>query len=259
MTIAEKNIATLQRENSIKHAADLMAKKKTRRVFVTDPNGKLRGVVTAKDIVDFLGGGDRSKIIRERHQGNLLSAVNEPVRLIMTEKVNSLKTNDSIEDAIKIMQKTKRGGIPILDDEKLVAMATEKRLARLISKSFSEEIVRDHMSEKIIFGTTGMRVADVSKVMIRNGFRKLPVLSERKLVGTITAQDIVAAFSKDLSSKFLVTRVDKIMTKPISVPLDTAVIDAAEVMRKNKISGLSVVENEKVVGMFTESDLIRTL
>ena len=259
MSIAEKDFTTLQRENSIKHAADLMAEKHTRRIYITDPDGKLRGVVTAKDVVNFLGGGEKSKIIKEKHQGNLLSAVNEPVRQIMTEGVKSLKKTDSIEGAIKLMQESGVGGLPVLDEGKLVAVVTERHFAYLIAKGFSDEPVSDHMSGEVIFGTIGMQIADATKVMIRNGFRKLPILSERSLDGIITARDIVAAFSKDFSSEFLRARIDKLVKKPITITSNRTLIDAAEVMRENDIGGLPVMEGDKVVGIFTERDLIHTL
>lgn len=259
MSIAEKTFATLQKENTIKHAADLMAEKHTRRIYITDPDGKLRGIVTANDIINFLGGGDRFKIVLEKHNGNLQSAVNESIRLIHTEKIHSIKKTDSIEDAIKLMQKTGVGGLPIVEDGKILAVVNERHFAYLIAKGFSEEIVKDHMTEEPIFGTTGMCIADVSKVMVRNGFRKLPILSEHHLTGIVTARDIVAAFSKDFSPEFLETRVEKLLHEPITTTGDSTVIDAADLMRRNDIGGLPVMDGDKVIGIFTERDLLHTL
>jgi CBS domain-containing protein len=53
--------------------------------------------------VDFLGGGLRHNIVKNRYKGNLAAAINEDVREIMKKDVVSLGVNDTISNALKTM------------------------------------------------------------------------------------------------------------------------------------------------------------
>jgi acetoin utilization protein AcuB len=54
--------------------------------------------------------------------------------------------------------------------------------------------------------------------------------------------------------------VEKVMTRDIkSLTPDTPILDAAEMMLENKISGIPVIDGGKVVGIVTESDIFRML
>ena len=52
---------------------------------------------------------------------------------------------------------------------------------------------------------------------------------------------------------------DVMNVKPISVQVDRPVSDAAQLLRKNKISGMPVLDGERLVGIVSESDLLRLL
>ena len=55
-------------------------------------------------------------------------------------------------------------------------------------------------------------------------------------------------------------RVREVMNvKPVTVQADASVSDAALILRENKISGLPVLDGERLVGIVSESDLLRLL
>lgn len=55
-------------------------------------------------------------------------------------------------------------------------------------------------------------------------------------------------------------KVKDVMTSPVvSVGPDTLVKDAAALLAKKNISGLPVVEGEKVIGIFSEADVLRSM
>jgi CBS domain-containing protein len=55
-------------------------------------------------------------------------------------------------------------------------------------------------------------------------------------------------------------RVRDIMNvKPVTVQAEASVIQAAAILRENKISGLPVLDGERLVGIVSESDLLRLL
>ncbi|NMC10698.1 MAG: CBS domain-containing protein [Methanothrix sp.] len=52
---------------------------------------------------------------------------------------------------------------------------------------------------------------------------------------------------------------DVMNVKPISIQADKSVSEAARVLRENKISGMPVLDGERLVGIVSESDLLRLL
>jgi CBS domain-containing protein len=87
-----------------------------------------------------------------------------------------------------------------------------------------------------------------------------------ELVGIVTRGDVRGAEPSEATTlsifeiNYLLTRfpVKKIMTTDvIAIGLDEPIGKAASLMIENKISGLPVMDGEKVVGIITESDIFR--
>src|SRR5574344_1842639 len=104
MTLAKKEVISIPPSMSIQKAAELMIDHGFRRLPITDPgSGKILGIVTAMDILDFLGGGNKFNIIEKKHNDNFLSAINEPIRTIMTSDIVAMSHKESINEAVKVM------------------------------------------------------------------------------------------------------------------------------------------------------------
>lgn len=89
--------------------------------------------------------------------------------------------------------------------------------------------------------------------MQKGGFRRIPVVSDgQQVVGIVTDRDMrVHAGYLDR------TEVGKAMSKePIAVTPATTVETAAQLLLKHKIGGLPVLENNRLVGIITTSDII---
>lgn len=97
--------------------------------------------------------------------------------------------------------------------------------------------------------------------MKRRSVRRLPVLDDGKLVGIVTQSDLVAELGRGTSRrKKAAATVSSVMARqPLTVaPADTLEA-AAELMHRRKISGMPVVEDGRLVGVITESDVFRAL
>jgi CBS domain-containing protein len=98
-------------------------------------------------------------------------------------------------------------------------------------------------------------LAAVKKLMDAGQFRRLPVVENDKLVGIITERDLRQHWGY-LDS----TKVNAAMTSdPVTVTPRNTAEDAAHLMLQHKIGGLPVVDNRKLVGILSTSDLIRAL
>jgi predicted transcriptional regulator len=117
--------------------------------------------------------------------------------------------------------------------------------------------VRDWMSTPPITIAPTTTLADALDLLEKRRIRRTPVVDDRGLVGIATKSDLQAALSRPDTDALPVS---KIMTKkPSTVAPDETIEGAAQLMLHKKISGLPVVEDGRVVGIITESDLFRAL
>jgi len=280
MSIAQKEVVSIPPTINIKEAAEIMVKNRFRRLPITDPGTrKLLGIITSMDILDFLGGGDKSNILEEKYDDNFLAAINEPIRKIMTRKVKYITLKDSITDAVKKMLKYNIGALPVVNHEKkLVGIVSERDFVFLMAGVLNDEIVADHMTENLITTTPGTPIEGASKIMVRNQFRRLPIVGEErktphpekeKLVGIVTSTDILEflgsnrvfdTIKTNSAEEALNTPVSEIMEKKVVTINSTSTLGQLyKIMAENSIGGVPVVDYEELLGIITESDLLRAI
>ena len=128
-------------------------------------------------------------------------------------------------------------------------------------------LVKDWMSKDPITITDDTSMMKAIHLMKQNRFRRLPVLSEGRLVGIVSDRDLKEASPSkattldvhELYYLLAELQVKDIMTRdPVTVSPEDTVERAAQVMLENTISGLPVVDEAgKVVGILTQSDVFR--
>ncbi len=129
-------------------------------------------------------------------------------------------------------------------------------------------LVRERMSTDPVTLSPDDTLREARRLIRELGLRRFPVVEEGRLVGIVTDRDVRQA---DMSSAVVQERryveyiLDRIQVRgimtpdPITVTPDTPLEEAARLILDNKIGGLPVVEGGRLVGIITETDLIRTL
>jgi acetoin utilization protein AcuB len=111
-------------------------------------------------------------------------------------------------------------------------------------------------------------VIDAQKIMKENNIRRLPVVDKGKLLGIITKHDLLEASPSPATSlsvhelNYLLSKmkVKEIMKKnPATLAPDTPFEEALRIGQDKRIGSFPVVENGKLVGIATESDIVRFL
>jgi CBS domain-containing protein len=108
-------------------------------------------------------------------------------------------------------------------------------------------------------------LVDAYYLMFEKEVRRLPVVQGQTLVGIITLSDIQRNIPLVLPDVDMTTRLemsartvgDVMTSDPLTVAPDDTIQEAAERMLENQVSGLPVVENDRVVGILTESDIFK--
>jgi len=269
--VAKSPVVTVAPTTPIYDCIRIMSKEGFRRIPIADPGtGTLKGILTATDVINYLGGGGKFRIIQRRFGGNFFKAINEPTKLIMTKKVVSVNASKKISDAIELMKQQNLGGLPVVDDKNRVrAIITERDIANMFADRISDITVAQLMSERVITALPKTTIFEVERTMTTQGFRRLPITSEDKLVGIITTMDIIRFFGTGEVFKYLKsgtmtqvlnTPALEIATKEIATIKPNADVgQAAKIMREKNIGALPVVKNEKLVGILTERDFFKII
>ena len=193
LSLGTKEVYTVPSTMSIIGSVEEMTRRGFRRLPVTDPGTQqLKGLVTAGDIIDFMGGGQKYNLVRGRHHGNLIAAVNEPVRTIMSTGITVLPTSADLSDAVECILTSGHGGLPIVDKEMvLCGIFTERDALNVLSTFRSSLTVEEVMSVAPYVTSPDAKISEVTREMVKRKFRRLPVVSGEVLFGIVTAMDVM--------------------------------------------------------------------
>ena len=114
---------------------------------------------------------------------------------------------------------------------------------------------RDIMIEEVHVTSPNDLVAAAKLKMMRCNVGGLPVVDDKKIVGIITHRDVLLAGGEALGLK-----VNDLMTKDLYVAnKNTPILEITQVMADKGYQRIPVVENGNLVGLITQSSLIRAL
>ncbi|MDD1679662.1 MAG: CBS domain-containing protein [Methanomicrobiales archaeon] len=268
MAIASREVVSVAPTSTIMGAVKTMTECGFRRLPITDAGThKLRGIVTAGDIIDLMGGGDKYNLVQVKHNGNFLPAINDSVREIMTKDVVTLPKTSRLDDAIEIIVKKKIGGIPITHEGGVViGIVTERDVMKTLSLEKSSLFVEDAMTTGLKVTSPESPIGMATREMIRHRFRRLPVVSDDVLFGIITNSDIVRYLgSGQVFQKIVTGNITEVMSLPVRTLVSgnlhtttpkTSINDATRDMLDKGIGALPVIEDTRLVGLVTEYDMV---
>jgi len=118
-------------------------------------------------------------------------------------------------------------------------------------------LIKDIMNKNVKVAHSNMKIIDAARIMSEHNIGSLIVTNKKgDIIGILTESDImtdVVAKGKSLKHVF----VEKIMTKNVvTISPDKKIEEAAEMMNENRIKRLPVVDDEKILGIITSSDII---
>lgn len=113
---------------------------------------------------------------------------------IMVKDVITVNPNATVKNAAKLMNQHNIGCLIVVGKGKVVGIVTERDILRKIvetSKDPEKTKVSEIMSKKLLVAAPNMDVVDAAKMMLQRKIKKLPIVTNKKLVGLVSLTDIV--------------------------------------------------------------------
>ena len=109
----------------------------------------------------------------------------------------SIGPNAMVIDAIQLMGEKNVGALPVVDNETLVGIVSERDYTRKVilkGRSSKETPVSDIMTAQLLTVTPSDNVIECMRIMTEKRVRHLPVLEGTNLVGILSIGDVVNWF-----------------------------------------------------------------
>jgi CBS domain-containing protein len=257
---------------TVAYARNLMVKHKISRVLVME-DGRLTGVLTKKDIAYRLRQGEPAW--RRRPVDQI------PVGAFATSNPIVVAPDTGIRKIAGIFSGNTISCVPVVDAGNVVGIVTKTDLMKsgLVRnltcpvKDVMEDVAtisRYHSLDHVI---TVMSERDDKVVVMNNDGTIAGIITETNLaffdnehtISRVVKKDVTTRRREDAggtSSHRLRTVesviAEDVMTSPvITVPTATLLPDALELMRKNHVNSLVVVENGAISGIIKRDDIIK--
>jgi len=119
-------------------------------------------------------------------------------KTVMKSDVITVKRDTPIYEAIRILVQKNITGLPVVnEDMTLAGIITEKDVLKLLYNIEDKPgDVKDFMTKGIVSFNEGDSLIDITECLIKNNFRRVPIVAQGKLVGIISRKDIIAYILK---------------------------------------------------------------
>ncbi len=121
-------VITALPETPLQEALNLMREKGIRRLPVVDGKGRLRGIVSDRDLLHASPSDATTLSIWELNY--LLSKVT--LKDLMTRDVVTVNGDTPVEEAAHLMVEKKIGGLPVMEGDNVVGIITETDLFKVL-------------------------------------------------------------------------------------------------------------------------------
>ena len=115
------------------------------------------------------------------------------IKDIMATDIAVVKTDTSIDEVVRILVDKNITGLPVVDDNnKLLGIITEKDVLRLLGDCRQDPgVVKEYMSTEVVTFDVNDDLIAVCECLVNGHFRRIPILSDGKLIGIVSRRDII--------------------------------------------------------------------
>jgi CBS domain-containing protein len=156
------------------------------------------------------------------------------------------------------MDENKFSTLIVMDEEKLmpIGVFTERGIIKHVASGKAmDQSIKQEFIQPFVPVTPDTTIIEAARLMISKKSRVLVFADTDKLIGTITATDMIRAFGETDKAPSL----EKVISKTVyHCPFDTTILDAVKLLDEKNIGSI-LVTRDSLHGIFTQRDLVRVL
>jgi CBS domain-containing protein len=170
---------------------------------------------------------------------------------VMTTDVVCVEIPGNRDDVLRILKRTGISGVPVLKEGVLVGIITRKDLLR----NPGEMQLGLLMTPDPVTITPDETIQSAAAILIKNNFRRLPVVEGGDLIGLISISDIVGAIAR---MKFTDEIRNKFSSHTFAVWEESPLPLVGRIMEMSGYDAVPILnESGQLTGIISERDLIR--
>ena len=124
------------------------------------------------------------------------------------------------------------------------------------------------MCKNLVVVSPTERLVHARRLMIESNIGRLPVVEDDEVIGMITSKDLMRAFiefRKSVPEKYQKAQIKDVLvedimsTNPTCADKEMTISELSKIIMETGYNGLPVVEEGKVIGIVTQTDILRLI
>ncbi|WP_407414806.1 CBS domain-containing protein [Methanobrevibacter sp.] len=256
--LMSEDLITIDKDQNLSDALKLLRKHNVSRLPVTN-HKELVGIISERDIANKLGSSKYESMPASRLH----------ISSVMVKDVFTVPQTMQLADVAKLMLDEGIGSVPVMCEDEMVGIVSKADFVTLaVGIAFDKITVKEIMSKDLTVVSPTERLVHARRLMIEAHVGRLPVVEDDKLVGMITSKDLMRAFidfRKNVPEKHQKSQIKEVLVEDIMssnpqyVSKEMSISEVSNIMIETGYNGLPVVEEGKVVGIITQTDILRLI
>ena len=256
--LMSEDLITVDKDQNLSDALKLFRKHNVSRLPVVN-HKELVGIISERDIATKLGSSKSESMPASRFH----------ISSVMVKDVITVPETMQLGEVAKIMLDNGIGSVPVMKDDEMVGIVSKADFVTLaVGIAFDKITVKEIMTKDVVAVAPTDRLVHARRQMMDANVGRLPVIDDDELVGMITSKDLMRAFidfRKNVPEKYQKTQIKEVFVEdimssnPSYVSKEMSISEASKIMMETGYNGLPVVEEGKVVGIITQTDILRLI
>ena len=256
--LMSEDLITIDKDQNLSDALRLLRKHNVSRLPVTN-NKELVGIISERDIANKLGSSKYESMPASRLH----------ISSVMIKDVLTVPETMQLDDVAKLMLDNGIGSVPVMDDDKMVGIVSKADFVTLaVGIAFNKITVKEIMTKDLTVVSPTERLVHARRLMLESKVGRLPVVGDENILGMVTSKDLMRAFidfRKKVPEKYQKSQIKDVLVEdimssnPVVTSKDATISEVAQIMMETGYNGLPVVEDDKVVGIITQTDILRLI
>ena len=256
--LMSEDLITVDKDQNLSDALKLFRKHNVSRLPVVN-HKELVGIISERDIATKLGSSKSESMPASRFH----------ISSVMVKDVITVPETMQLGEVAKIMLDNGIGSVPVMKGDEMVGIVSKADFVTLaVGIAFDKITVKEIMTKDVVAVAPTDRLVHARRQMMDANVGRLPVIDDDELVGMITSKDLMRAFidfRKNVPEKYQKTQIKEVFVEdimssnPSYVSKEMSISEVSKIMMETGYNGLPVVEEGKVVGIITQTDILRLI